>query len=220
MIFLTGSRASILGVIAGLAVYTFILLPKMLKKWALIAAAAGCIAFVTLFAGKITGAFYTYFLAPQTIHDFSEPLPSNVGRANLLKNAGHYVLDTYGFGVGAGNVPYYLEHHALFYTDQVVEVHNWLVEIMTNFGVVMMLGYLTMYIYLITVLYRYYKRSLGRRPKLLIEGLTAALVAFLVSSISPSSVSNLYFHWVFLALVIAAINTFRISGTDETEQYR
>ena len=30
---------------------------------------AGCIAFVTLFAGKITGAFYTYFLAPQTAHD-------------------------------------------------------------------------------------------------------------------------------------------------------
>lgn len=192
----------------------------MLKKWALIAAAAGCIAFVTLFAGKITGAFYTYFLAPQTTHDFSEPLPSNVARANLLKNAGHYVLDTYGFGVGAGNVPYYLEHHALFDTDRVVEVHNWLVEIMTNFGVVMMLGYLTMYIYLITVLYRYYKRSLGKRYKLLIEGLTAALVAFLVSSISPSSVSNLYFHWVFLALVIATVNTFRVSGTDETEQYR
>ncbi|PAV35960.1 hypothetical protein CJD29_09650 [Bacillus licheniformis] len=220
LIFLTGSRASILGVIAGLAVYVFILLPKVLKKWALIAAAAGCIAFVTLFAGKITGAFYTYFLAPQTAHDFSEPLPSNVARANLLKNAGHYVLDTYGFGVGAGNVPYYLEHHALFDTDRVVEVHNWLVEIMTNFGVVMMLGYLTMYIYLITVLYRYYKRSLGRRPKLLIEGLTAALVAFLVSSISPSSVSNLYFHWVFLALVIATVNTFRVCGTDETEQYR
>ncbi|KAA6474966.1 teichuronic acid biosynthesis protein TuaE [Bacillus swezeyi] len=220
LIFLTGSRASILGVAAGLALYVFILLPRIFKKWALIAAATGFIAFAALFSGKITDTFYQYFLAPQTTHDFSEPLPSNVARANLLKNAGHYVLDTYGFGVGAGNVPYYLEHHALFDTDQVVEVHNWLVEIMANFGVIMMLGYLTMYIYLIVVLYRFYKRRLTGRYKLLIEGLLAALVSFLVSSISPSSVSNLYFHWVFLALVIAAVNTFRIKGTGETERFR
>ncbi|MFO6497701.1 MULTISPECIES: teichuronic acid biosynthesis protein TuaE [unclassified Bacillus (in: firmicutes)] len=220
LIFLTGSRASILGVIAGLALYVFILLPRILKKWALIIAAAGFIAFAALFAGKITDKFYEYFLAPQASHDFSEPLPSNVARANLLKNAGHYVLDTYGFGVGAGNVPYYLEHHALFDTDQVVEVHNWLVEIMANFGVLMMLGYFTMYLYVMLVLYRFYKKGLSSRYKLLIEGLLAALVSFLVSSISPSSVSNLYFHWVFLALVLAAVNTFRIHGTSETERFR
>ncbi len=44
------------------------------------------------------------------------------------------------------------------------------------------------------------------QPKMIIEGLFAAMLSFLVSSISPSSVSNLYFHWVFLGLVIAAVN--------------
>ncbi|ASB87159.1 O-antigen ligase family protein [Bacillus sonorensis] len=220
LIFLTGSRASILGILAGLALYAFILLPRLLKRWVLIAAAAGFIAFAALFAGKITNVVYTLFFAPQTAHDFSEPLPSNVARANLLKNAGHYVLDTYGFGVGAGNVPYYLEHHALFDTDQVVEVHNWLVEIMANFGVIMMLGYITMYLYVMLALYRFYKKRLASRYKLLLEGLLAALLSFLVSSISPSSISNLFFHWVFLALVIATVNTFRIKETDEIERFR
>mgnify|MGYP002422916626 CR=1 FL=1 len=220
LIFLTGSRASILGVIAGLLLYAFILLPRFLKKWVLVAAVCGFAAFAVLFAGKITNVVYTLFLAPQTAHDFSEPLPSNVARANLLKNAGHYVLDTYGFGVGVGNVPYYLEHHAIFDTDQVVEVHNWLVEIMANFGVIMMLGYVTMYGYLMLLLYRFYKSRLTSRYKLLLEGLLAALISFLVSSISPSSMSNLYFHWVFLALVIATVNTLRIKGTDETERFR
>ncbi|NPC94336.1 O-antigen ligase family protein [Bacillus sp. WMMC1349] len=209
LIFLTGSRASLLGIMAGLALYVFLLLPRYLKKWAITIGFAGFIAFATLYAGKISNIVYTLFLAPQATHDFSEPLPSNIARANLLKNAGHYLLDTYGFGVGAGNVSYYLEHQPLFDTDQVVEVHNWLIEIMANFGVIMMLSYLTMYIYLITMLFRFHQRKLERRYKLLLEGLITALVSFLVSSISPSSVSNLYFHWVFLALVIATVNTFK-----------
>lgn len=134
-----------------------------------------------------------------------------------MKNAWHYVLDTFGFGVGAGNVSYYLKHYALYDTDQVVEVHNWLVEIMANFGLIMMLGYLTVYLYLIWTLYKLYERKMDNWSKLVIEGLITALVSFLVSSISPSSVSNLFFHWVFLALVIAAVNVIRRSKHEQSE---
>ncbi|MDL5143138.1 teichuronic acid biosynthesis protein TuaE [Bacillus atrophaeus] len=217
LIILTGSRASLLGVFAGAAVYIFILLPSVLKKAAIWLSAVGCAAFAILFANRIFSVFWKLFLAPQTAHSFDEPLPSNVARANLLKNAWHYVLDTYGFGVGAGNVSYYLKHYALYDTDQVVEVHNWLVEIMANFGLIMMLGYLTVYLYLIWTLYKLYERKMDNWSKLVIEGLITALVSFLVSSISPSSVSNLFFHWVFLALVIAAVNVMRRSKHEQSE---
>ncbi len=142
------------------------------------------------------------------------------GRANLLKNAWHFFLDSYGFGVGAGNVSYYLEHNALYDTDNVAEVHNWLVEILTNFGLFIMLGYLAVYAYLIWVLYKFYERKLENQSKLITEGLITALVSFLVSSISPSSVSNLFFHWVFLALVIAAVNVLRRSRQMPEPMYR
>ncbi|KAF1678074.1 teichuronic acid biosynthesis protein TuaE [Bacillus sp. SKDU12] len=220
LIFATGSRASLLGVFAGIAVYIFIVLPPVLKKLAIWLSAAGITIFAVLFATRIYSKFWELFLAPQTLHSFHDRLPSNVARANLLKNAWHFFLDSYGFGVGAGNVSYYLEHHALYDTDNVAEVHNWLVEILANFGLFIMLGYLAVYAYLIWVLYTFYERKLENRSKLITEGLITALVSFLVSSISPSSVSNLFFHWVFLALAIAAVNVIRRSRQMAEPMYR
>lgn len=122
--------------------------------------------------------------------------------------------------MGAGNVSYYLEHHALYDTDNVTEVHNWLVEILANFGLLIMLGYLAIYLYLMWVLYKFYERKMENQSKLITEGLITAMVSFLVSSISPSSVSNLFFHWVFLALVIAAVNVLRRSRQQLEPIYR
>lgn len=100
------------------------------------------------------------------------------------------------------------------------EVHNWLVEILANFGLFIMLGYLSVYAYLIWVLYKFYERKLENQSKLITEGLITAMVSFLVSSISPSSVSNLFFHWVFIALVIAAVNVLRRSRQMPEPMYR
>lgn len=87
-------------------------------------------------------------------------------------------------------------------------MHNWLVEIMANFGVLTMLGYLTVYLFLfghfINVMKENRKISQDWSQKDL-----SRRYRFLVSSISPSSVSNLFFHWVFLSLVIAAVNILR-----------
>ncbi len=206
LILLTESRASLLGIFAGVAVYVWLLLPRFLKKWSIIAASGLVVIGIAVFSAKIYSVFYDLFLASQVAHSFSEPLPSNIARANLIKNAWHFFTNSYGFGVGAGNVSYYLAHFSIFDTDQVVEVHNWLLELMTNFGFAVMLGYISVYAYLMFTLYKQYQWADTRSAKMIIEGLFAAMLSFLVSSISPSSVSNLYFHWVFLGLVIAAVN--------------
>jgi teichuronic acid biosynthesis protein TuaE len=83
-----------------------------------------------------------------------------------------------------------------------------------------MLGYLAIYLYLMWVLYKFYERKMENQSKLITEGLITAMVSFLVSSISPSSVSNLFFHWVFLALVIAAVNVLRRSRQQLEPIYR
>lgn len=206
LILLTESRASLLGIFAGVAIYVWLLLPRVLKKWSIIAASGLVVIGIAVFSAKIYSTFYDLFLASQVAHSFSEPLPSNIARANLMKNAWHFFTNSYGFGVGAGNVSYYLAHFSIFDTDQVVEVHNWLLELMTNFGFAVMLGYISLYAYLMFTLYKQYKWADTRSAKMIIEGLFAAMLSFLVSSISPSSISNLYFHWVFLGLVIAAVN--------------
>ncbi|MGE6630238.1 teichuronic acid biosynthesis protein TuaE [Bacillus sp. NPDC077027] len=206
LILLTESRASLLGVLAGIAIYIWLILPRLLKKWSIFTACALSIVIVAIFSSKIYSVFHELFFASQVAHSFSEPIPSNIARANLIKNALHFFSDSNGFGVGAGNVSYYLAHFSIFDTDQVVEVHNWLLEIMTNFGFTVMLGYISIYAYLMFSLYKHYQKTETRKVKMVIEGLFAAMLSFLVSSISPSSISNLYFHWVFLGLVMAAVN--------------
>jgi len=130
-------------------------------------------------------------------------------RLNLLKNDLHFVLETFGFGVGAGNIPFYLKNEAIYDTNHVLEVHNWLAEIIGNFGIVIFCGYITLYLYLFYSLYKVYKAKRGLEQKGIMEACMLGLISFLVSSISPSSVSNLYFHWVFLGFVISTVNVLK-----------
>jgi teichuronic acid biosynthesis protein TuaE len=193
-----------LAIITAIAVYLFILLPAVLKRMAILAGAAGAIVGTVVFAGSL-------LTAPA-----DDSTSSNAVRVNLLKNTFHYVLDTFGFGVGAGNLPFYLEHEPVYETDSVVEVHNWLAELLGNFGLFILLGYITMYGYLFFCLYTINQQR--KRHKVLLEACMLALAAFLVASISPSSVSNLYFHWVFLGFVMAVISVFK-SKQQERENF-
>ena len=193
------------GHMRGAAVYVFILLPSLLKnsRCTLRERVRRCLRFYLRY---ITNAVLNLFSAPQAMPG-QQPLPSNLARANLLKNAFHYVIDSWGFGVGAGNVSYYLKAEPVYDTGGVVEVHNWLVEIMANFGVLTMLGYLTVYLFLFGHFINVMKENRKISQDWSQKDLSRRWV--LVSSISPSSVSNLFFHWVFLSLVIAAVNILR-----------
>ncbi|NHC41256.1 O-antigen ligase family protein [Bacillus sp. MM2020_1] len=201
LIYLTDSRASLLGVMIGLIVYMFILLPRYLKRIAAIIGSAVILLGTIVFLAKLPDLF-----SASTFYSSNEMLPSNVARLNLLKNTLHFSLDTFGFGVGAGNIPFYLKNESIYPTNHVVEVHNWLAEIMGNFGIVILLGYVSMYAYLFISLYKFYKVGSSKNQKGLLEACMMGLIGFAVSSISPSSVSNLFFHWVFLGLVISTVS--------------
>lgn len=195
-IYVTESRASLLGVMLGLIAYGWILFPPFIKKLTMVIMAPMLVLSSVFFFEKWLGSSH-------------DPLSSNVVRTNLLKNTFHYFVETFGFGVGAGNLPFYLKNEPIYETNQVVEVHNWLAEIMGNFGIIIFLGYLIMYAYLFYCLVKIYQVFQEKHHRLLVEACMLAMIGFLVSSSSPSTVSNLYFHWVFLGLVIATVSVFR-----------
>lgn len=204
-IYLTESRASLLGVLLGLFVYLLILLPKKAKKSAGVSAAVVFLLCIALFGSRLLNKFQVMGITALQDPGIENP-SSNVVRLRLLFNTIHYVTETYGFGVGAGNIPYYLQYEPVYNIHHVYEAHNWLGEIMGNFGILIMLLYLAMYVYLFLNLYRCYQAQKNLEYNLLLEGCMIALIAFFISSVSPSSVSNLYFHWVFMGLVIATVS--------------
>ncbi|GER68707.1 teichuronic acid biosynthesis protein TuaE [Weizmannia acidilactici] len=213
LIDLTESRASLLGVFAGLAFYGFILLPARFKKWCAMIACFIVVFAVPLLTGRAASVFQNLYAAAVQAGG-PGPLPSNLERLRLLINTFHNLADTYGFGVGAGNMPYYLKYHATLDTHGVYEVHNWFAEILGNFGVFPALGYAGMYAYLLYSLYRLYPSARSREQKMMVEGCMAALAAFLFASISPSSVSNLYFHWVLLGLAAAVVSVSKVAARE------
>ncbi|WP_409291949.1 teichuronic acid biosynthesis protein TuaE [Peribacillus sp. SCS-37] len=205
LIDLTESRASLLGAAGGLAVYMMLVLPRVLKKAA--------VYFLT--AVIAAGVLFILYQLPALHSDFQSGvlqtygvLPSNTARINLLKNTFMYFTGSLGFGVGAGNLPYYLEHEPIYYTGAVLQVHNWLAEILGSFGIFVFGGYILMYGSLMIILFRMHG-SETKKGRMLIEACLPALAGFLVSSISPSSVMNLYFHWVFLGIVIALVSVLK-----------
>ncbi len=47
--------------------------------------------------------------------------------------------------MGGGNVWYYVEDYGVYDSENVGEVDKWLVEIVGNFGLLMMVGYVWVY---------------------------------------------------------------------------
>lgn len=205
LIVLAGARASEAAVICGFAFYLYLLVPEPLKKAGLWSAGliliAGMAAFSVTSSGRIgrfmdVSAYYSPYETPE----------STSVRLHLLQSALSSLADTFGFGLGPGNISYTLENHPLFNTDHIYEVHNWLAEIAANFGIFMAAGYLLMYVMLFIRLYQLYRFCFSKKQCMLAEAGMTAQIAFLFSSIGPSSVSNLYFHWVFLGFIIACVS--------------
>ncbi len=216
LIYATDSRAALLGVFVGAAFYIYLLLPRLLKKISFWGALIGVIGVFIVFFERIYNKFFELFLASQEHHNFAEAMSSNMGRANLLKNSLNFILDTYGMGVGSGNAEVYMSSRPIYDTDNIVNIHFWFVEIFVNFGILIFLGYILLYAYFIWFLFRNYNRKMQSKDKLIIEALLGALVCFIVSSISPSSISNLFFHWVLISFVIATINYLKISKENKS----
>ncbi|MCL1631549.1 O-antigen ligase family protein [Sporolactobacillus sp. CPB3-1] len=214
LIVLTESRASLLGAVAGIAFYLFLMLPEKTRKGVFWAGVAAALTGMVVFSGKLFEKLQNVLGGP-AVFSVNENPSSNTVRMNLLKSAWHYLGDSFGFGTGAGNIPVYLEHQPVRNTDQIFEVHNWLMELTGNFGFLFGAGYLAMYLALFAALLKIHSGKIGRSTRLLVETCMTAQVAFLVSSISPSSVSNLYFHWVFLGFVLCTVSVLYQSKSRE-----
>lgn len=208
LIYLTESRASLLAIVVGGISYIFILANKKVKKIIITFFIVSGIAGSFIILPKLVNILHSWTIM-SSLYEHGDLMPSNLARMNLLKNTFYYVIDTYGFGVGAGNIPYHLEKYSIFPTGGVLQVHNWLAEIAGNFGLFILLGYIGMILYLCVSLYRIYTEIHHPAYKMLIESCLVGMIAFLASSISPSSVSNLYFHWVFLGLVTSTVAVFK-----------
>jgi teichuronic acid biosynthesis protein TuaE len=201
LIYVTESRASLLAVLLAVAGMAFVILKPKTR----IILSMLLIGFVTLLISTQLDTA-TAFLNNEQTSDNSVNI-----RTNLIKNALYFTSESLGFGVGSGNAEYYMKNYFIYPTQNVLNVHNWLLEILVNNGVLIFIGYILLYLSLIIKIFYLYKTAENPVSKMIAEALLGALFVFAFASISPSSVSNLNYHWMLLAFSIGYINMSKIN---------
>lgn len=207
----TDSRANILGLFVFLAVLIFIRLMrfdfnKRLIKWALV---LGTIILLSI--------IFIPFIQQNVIEIIEHSLEttfaenrSNRTRIHLILNGFIFLFQTFGFGVGAGNVEYWMEFYGVLSTGGVVNeihnMHNWFMEILTGYGVVIFILYLTMYLNVVKTFFVTLKYSENVKLKIISWVLFAYTIAFLISSTSSASNIQIEWQWVFWGIIIAIVN--------------
>ena len=142
----------------------------------------------------------------------SNEMPSSINiRKNLILNGMVFLRETYFMGVGAGNSSYYMLTKNIFPTWGILNMHNWWLEILIDYGVIIFCGYVHFYIRMICDNIKIY-RVLNITDKYSVRGIAFSFVGFLIAysfaSISSSSNLSNEFIWIVFALILSFLNVY------------
>lgn len=208
----TGSRGNLLALILELFVF-FLFLLKLDKKIKTIVITILIISFLFIvFPSPISKIFKeTTTQLKNFSSEYQWTKGSIINRLNLAKNALYYLRESYGFGVGARNIEWHINNYSPYWIrPNLLNLHNWWVEILANYGIFIFAGYLLFYFGLIHNLWKIWKQKLETYEKIICETIFLSLIGFFVASISPSSISAFTPQWILFGLSLAFLNYYRI----------
>ncbi|NLC26522.1 MAG: O-antigen ligase family protein [Fastidiosipila sp.] len=197
LLFQTGSRANIAGLFLSLMVFFIIKLIK--KKQLYIIFIVGVSLLIVLILLTLLNPGYLSALLP---HNADEISVSDQARLRLILNGLHFVVVTYGFGVGAGNIAYWLANEAKYETFLTL-LHNWWLEILATYGIVIFLLYIIFYLRLFISMVRKYKAAKDRQDSAISIAFASFIGGFLIAAISSSTHMTNEWLWVLWGLLIA-----------------
>lgn len=198
----TDSRAGILGMAIALVILGAFILSKNQKIFLI--GMVGCIvaASIVLFPQM----YLELWKRIQEIEllNFENPMAnSDAVRLNLIRNGLVFLRETFGFGVGTANAEYWMATEPVYYVRGFTNVHNWWVEILTNFGVIIFILYIVFYISLFCSIWKRYKTEKDYHTKVLCMILISFMGAFLAASVSSSSNWGKEWLWILWSFIIA-----------------
>lgn len=201
LLVLTTSRANILGLLLGAAFYVALSFKKRKTRNGLIVLLLFIIVLISIFPSHflylISGASENLYIK------YSDGVGSDATRLNLIKNGLFFLVNTFGFGTGAGNIEYWMMNSSIYNTSGLVNIHNWWMEILVAYGLIVFIMYIGFYVKLLLHLIRKFKMSNNEIDHSISLGIAFSMVGFIIGSISSSSNLNNEWLWVFWAIAIA-----------------
>lgn len=203
----TNSRANIIGLLIGMIILLYFRKLKYRNvKIILILLVLSSIIFIF---PNIFESFYST-ISSKIYFNFQDTNGSDVVRLNLIKNGLTFLIGTLGFGTGAGNIEYWMVNKSIYYTGRVMNIHNWWMEILVSYGIVIFCLYIRVYIRMAIDLYSFTTKSKDKFINSVSLGLLCFMIAFIIGSISSSSNISTEWLWVMWGVIIAFINYSKI----------
>lgn len=189
MVFFSTSRANILALFCGLL---FCILIRFNKRVGVVLAVCG-----TVFLGSIL-----------ILNSMSQTSGSDSVRINLIFDGLDFLVETAGLGIGAGQAEWWLRHRSTHAINGISNLHNWWVEILVCYGIFIFIGYLIIYF---KTFFTYFRQCNKNEVFDFASMGCGLLVAFVLSSMSSSSLATCEWMWVIFPLIISIGNSARIS---------
>jgi len=209
----TSSRANLLALILETFVLFFFLL-NLNKKIKVIISTILIFSFIFFAFPTFTQRAFNRIDAELTsfTSEYEMTVGSNIMRINLARNAIYYLFHSYGFGVGAGNIEWNIANFSPYYASTLLNLHNWWLEILANYGVFIFTGYLLFYFGLIYNLWKIWHQKLNIKEKTICETLLLSLIGFSIGSVSTSSIMAFKAQWIIFGFALAFLNYIRLKN--------
>lgn len=145
--------------------------------------------------------FINSFITSSTIQSLSHEITEGIGsggvRINLIKNSFSFLANSLALGIGAGNAEWYMQNKAIFDTKGILNVHNWWVELLTNYGIIIFFLYCWLYMYVAKKSFKFSKRTKLPWEKIFAESVFLGCIGFFLASCSSSSIMAFKPQWFF-----------------------
>jgi teichuronic acid biosynthesis protein TuaE len=197
LVIITLSRSALLGI--GIVIFFILIVTLFRGKKSL----RKVIFFVLLFTGIISTYFivsYSYLFEGLLILEFGTEGSSDSIRTGLIINGFEILKNTFFCGTGLGNVEYYMGLQRRFELRDIVNLHNWWMEILVSSGILVFIFYIAIYIKNTMKLYKGIKLVNGKDQYWLNCIFTALSFGFVISSTGPSSLIGCEWIWPLMAL--------------------
>jgi len=208
LVFATQSRGNIIGLLISIP-FLLIMQYKIEIAWKRIILVF-LIVFIVMYVFLITPIYNEVIKELVTI-DFRAKSGSIYIRENLIRNGLIYLKKYFYMGVGLGNIEFHMGINPIFDVGKYRNIHNWWMEILVSSGLFIFIGYVYIYVKTSINLIEIYKNFKDKDFKFLAISFFCYMIAFIVGSISSSTIIDVEWIWVFWAIIYSFINIYKIN---------
>ena len=211
-IVLSGSRASILGVLVSL--FIIFLMTRWKDKFKFVVVGLVVAGILLISSQSLSLANNPTYVGvmqsvPEQITSIKGP-GATFDRLNLIRNGLRFLEDSHFLGVGAGGFEYYMTKDVSYYTHETVDPHNWWLEVLANYGVLIFSLFLVFYLGILWNLLLISRRSKSQTLRLVSSATFVSLVAFSIANTSASQLMRNYVVWLLFATALCVMNSYRL----------